>query len=64
MIKYRDAARARTAELRLLKARGTVEEKRATGDHVDRVEVRNVNELTDAELIAEAERLQQELRTH
>ena len=64
VIKYRDAARARTAELRLLKARGTVEEKRATGDHVDRVEVRNVNELTDAELIAEAERLQQELRAN
>jgi hypothetical protein len=64
VIKYRDAARARTAELRLLKARGAVEEKRATGDHVDRVEVRNVSELTDAELIAEAERLQQELRAH
>lgn len=64
VIKYRDAARVRDAELRLLKARGTVEEKRATGDHVDRVEVRNVSELTDAELIAEAERLQQELRTH
>ena len=64
VIKYRDAARVRAAELRLLKARGTVEEKRATGEHVDRVEVRNVSELTDVELIAEAERLQQELRAN
>ena len=64
VIKYRDAARVRAAELRLLKARGTVEEKRASGEHVDRVEVRNVSELTDVELIAEAERLQQELRAN
>ena len=38
VIKYRDATRTRNAELRLLKARGTVEEKRAEGTHVDRVE--------------------------
>ena len=38
VIKYREASKIRAAELRLAKARGTVEEKRAEGTHVDRVE--------------------------
>ncbi len=38
MLRWRESQEERKAKLRLLRAQGTVEEKRATGEHVDRVE--------------------------
>lgn len=64
MLRWRESQEERKAKLRLLRAQGDVEQKRASGDHVERVEVRNVSELSDAELLAEAERLQRELQQH
>lgn len=62
VLRWRAGKAERHAKLGLLRAQRAVEEKRATGEHVDRVEVRNVNELSDAELVAEAERLKRELQ--
>lgn len=38
MLRWRESQEERKAKLRLLRAQGTVEEKRAEGTHVDRVE--------------------------
>lgn len=38
MLRWRESQEERKAKLRLLRAQGSVEEKRASGDHVDRVE--------------------------
>jgi len=62
MLRWRESQEERKAKLGLMRAQRDVEQKRASGDHVERVEVRNVSELSDAELLAEAERLQRELQ--
>lgn len=60
VIKHEETKALRNEELRLLKARARVEENRADGTHVERVDV-VTRDMTDADIIAEARRLAAEI---